>query len=180
MPLEAFFARFADELRQVIDGIARGFGIEEARPLLGSERRCRLPDDIGIGTGLRRALQHVDQRPGPLAQRDRRLFLLPFLFGFFFLDRLPLPSAATASRKACAAGSICAGSKGPAAVVSLPMACISTLATLAYIKTSPVSLETKRTNIVFPFAPWIFRCHADRASCKMKRGRQDNEHDNTY
>jgi CheY-like chemotaxis protein/HPt (histidine-containing phosphotransfer) domain-containing protein len=30
--LEAFFARFADELRQVIDGIARGFGIGEQGP----------------------------------------------------------------------------------------------------------------------------------------------------
>ena len=30
--LEAFFARFADELRQVIDGIARGFGIGEHSP----------------------------------------------------------------------------------------------------------------------------------------------------
>ena len=30
--LEAFFARFADELRQVIDGIARGFGIGEHGP----------------------------------------------------------------------------------------------------------------------------------------------------
>jgi hypothetical protein len=93
-----------------------------------------------------------------------------FLFGFFFLDRLLRFRARHRIAQACAAGSICAGRKAPRAVVSLPMACISTLATLAYIKTSPVSLETKRTNIVFPFAPWIFRCHADRASCKMKRG----------
>ena len=55
----------------------------------------RFPDDIGVCITLAAALQHVDQRPGPGAERHRRFLaiivisLIPVAFELIMARRVP-------------------------------------------------------------------------------------------
>ena len=74
--LEAFFARFADELRQVIDGIARGFGMaaydlgNEADPLKALARGLSEPGPCLINVPINREDNVFPMVPPGAANRN--------------------------------------------------------------------------------------------------------------